>query len=102
MKRIASLVTLILCSVLAFAVKPTRITVSISPAKATLNSGTTKQFTATISGTSNSGVTWSATVGTVTSNGLYTAPIVTAIKDAYVTATSVADTTKKGDRYGHG
>jgi peptidoglycan/xylan/chitin deacetylase (PgdA/CDA1 family) len=95
MKRIALLVGLILCSVLAFAVKPTRITVSISPAKATLYSGTTKQFTVTVGGTSNTGVTWAATVGTVTSSGLYTAPIVTATKTAYVTATSVADTTKK-------
>jgi peptidoglycan/xylan/chitin deacetylase (PgdA/CDA1 family) len=95
MKRIASLVALILCSVLAFAVKPTRITVSISPAKTTLNSGTTKQFTATVSGTSNSGVTWSATLGTVTSSGLYAAPIVTVTNTAYVTATSVADATKK-------
>jgi hypothetical protein len=70
--------------------------------KATLYAGTTKQFTATISGTSNSGVTWSATVGIVTSNGLYTAPIVTATKTAYVTATTVTDTHKKGERNGHG
>jgi hypothetical protein len=95
MKRIASLLALILCPILAFAVKPTRITVSISPARATLYSGTTKQFTASVSGTSNSGVMWSATVGTVTSSGLYTAPIVTATKIAYVTATSIADSTKK-------
>jgi hypothetical protein len=61
MKRTASLLALmILCSMLAFTVKPTRITVSISPAKATLYSATTKQFTATVSGTSNSAVTWSA------------------------------------------
>ncbi len=59
MKRIASLLGLILCSVLAFAVKPTRITVAISPATATLYSGATKQFTATVRGTINTAVTWS-------------------------------------------
>jgi len=95
MKRFASLLALILCSTLAFAVKPTRITVSISPATATLYSGATKQFTASVSGTTKNGVIWSATVGAVTSSGLYTAPIVTATKTAYVTATSIADSTKK-------
>src|ERR1700720_968757 len=95
MKRIASLLGLVLCSLLAFAGKPTRIAVSISPATATLHSGATKQFTATVGGTANAAVTWSTTAGTVTSGGLYTAPIVAAIKTTYVTATSVADTTKK-------
>ena len=95
MKRIAPLLGLVLCSVLAFAVKPTRITVAISPTTATLYSGGTKQFTATVSGTANTAVTWSTTAGTVTSGGLYTAPAVTSTTTAYVTATSVVDTTKK-------
>src|SRR5437660_770781 len=95
MKRTASLLGLILCSVLAFAAKPNRIAVAISPATATLYSGATKQFTATVRGTVNTAVTWSATAGTVTTGGLYTAPFVAATKTTYVTATSVADTTKK-------
>jgi hypothetical protein len=95
MKRIASLLALFLCAIPAFAVKPTRITVAISPTTATLYSGGTQQFTTTVSGTTNTAVAWSATTGTVTSFGLYTAPSVSAKATAYVTATSVADTTKK-------
>jgi uncharacterized protein (DUF1800 family) len=41
---------------------------SISPTSASLVLGTTQQFT------SNTGTTWTATYGTVTSSGLYTAP----------------------------
>jgi peptidoglycan/xylan/chitin deacetylase (PgdA/CDA1 family) len=95
MKHIASLLGLILCSVLAFAVKPTRITIAISPATATLYSGATKQFTATVSGTAHTAVTWSTTAGTITTEGLYTAPVVAAIMTTHVTATSVADRAKK-------
>src|SRR5436190_14475160 len=68
------------------------VSVSISPSSASLQTGGTQQFTATVSGTSNTAVTWSATGGTVSSNGLYTAP---ATAGTYsVTATSVADSTK--------
>ena len=94
-ETLTSLLGLILCSVLAFAVKPTRITVAISPATATAYSGATKQLTATVRDTINTAVTWSTTAGTVTSGGLYTAPVVAATTTTYVTATSVADTTKK-------
>jgi hypothetical protein len=45
--------------------------VTVSPASATLNEGATQQFTATDS--AGLGVTWSATGGTITSAGLYTA-----------------------------
>src|SRR5712692_5647074 len=70
------------------------VSVSISPTSATVPSGGTQQFTATVTGTSNAGVTWTATKGTVTSSGLYTAPTVTSNTTAAVTATSVADPTK--------
>ncbi|PYV85293.1 MAG: hypothetical protein DMG93_01905 [Acidobacteria bacterium] len=46
-------------------------TVTVSPGSATLNTGSTLQFTATDS--AGLTVTWSATGGTITSNGLYTA-----------------------------
>jgi len=48
-------------------------TVSISPASASVATGATVQFTATVSGTSNTSVAWSATGGTITSSGTYTA-----------------------------
>ncbi|MGB8990354.1 MAG: Ig-like domain-containing protein, partial [Candidatus Sulfotelmatobacter sp.] len=68
------------------------VAVSISPASASLLTGVTQQFTATITGTSNAAVTWSTTGGTVSTDGLYTAPAATGTYT--VTATSQADTTK--------
>ena len=70
------------------------VKVSVSPTSATLLSKQTQQFTATVSGTSHTGVKWSATVGSVNDTGLYTAPTVTAQTSAIVTATSEADTSK--------
>lgn len=76
--------------------------VSISPGTATLNGGSTQQFTATVSNASNTTVTWSvsctaggAACGTISSTGLYTAPAVVASSTSVtVTATLTADTTK--------
>ncbi len=68
------------------------VSISITPASATLLPGGTQQFTANVSGTSNTGVAWKATGGTVTTTGLYTAP--TTAGSYTVTATSVADSTK--------
>jgi len=66
--------------------------VSISPASVTISTGATRQFTATVTGTSNTAVTWSCTGGTVSASGLYTAP---ATAGTYtVKATSVANTSK--------
>ena len=70
------------------------IKVSVSPTSATLLSKQTQQFSATVSGTSQTGVTWSATSGSVDSNGLYTAPKVKSPTSVTVTATSTADSTK--------
>ena len=70
------------------------VKVIVSPTSATLISKQTLQFTATVSGTSNTGVTWSATAGSFGNNGLYTAPTVTAQTSAVITATSDADSTK--------
>jgi hypothetical protein len=66
------------------------IAVSISPSSATLSSGGTQQFTATVTGTANTAVTWSATAGSVSGSGLYTAPTVKSATSATVTATSQA------------
>jgi len=68
------------------------VSVNVSPASATIASGASKQFTATVSGTTNTGVTWSATGGTISTTGLYTAPSTAGTFS--VRATSVADTSK--------
>jgi hypothetical protein len=70
------------------------IGITVTPTSASVNSGATGQFQATVSNTSNTSVTWSASKGTVSSSGLFTAPTVTANTAVVLTATSVADSTK--------
>ncbi len=78
------------------------VSISVSPSSATLAPGGTQQFTATVSGTTNTAVTWAVdgmyggntTVGTISSSGLYTAPASSGSHT--ITATSAADTTKTG------
>ncbi len=75
----------------------TAIAVSISPAAATLGAGKTLQFAATVTGSTNQQVAWSlsSAVGTLSSSGLYTAPVsITSAQTVTVKATSAADTTK--------
>jgi len=48
--------------------------ISISPAKASLIGGATLQFTALVTGGVDTNITWSATGGSITSGGFYTAP----------------------------
>jgi len=74
---------------------PPAISVAVSPTTATLIGGASQTFTATVSNdTANAGVTWTASTGTVTSAGVYTAPAVITGTSATVTATSKTDTTK--------
>ncbi|HKA01760.1 MAG TPA: Ig-like domain-containing protein [Candidatus Solibacter sp.] len=68
------------------------VSVSITPTTATLQTGVTQQFSATVTGSSNTAVTWTATGGTISSTGLYTAGQTTG--NFAVTARSAADTTK--------
>jgi len=70
------------------------LAVTISPTSATVQTDGTQQFTATVTGSSNTAVTWSASAGTISGSGLYTAPLSVPPDTATVTATSVADTTK--------
>ena len=75
------------------------ITVSVTPPDPTLYAGKTQQFTATVSNTTNTAVTWTLNpnVGTISPTGLYTAPSTVGTQQAVtVTATSVANTTKTG------
>ena len=70
------------------------VSVSLTPTSVALNPGQTQQFAATVAGTTNQSVTWSATFGTISSSGVYTAPSVSSTSTATVKATSVANTTK--------
>src|SRR6266851_4721694 len=77
----------------------TTVTISVAPTSVSVAVGNTQQFTATVTGTSNIGVTWSvaggASNGTISNTGLYTAPAMTPNPpQATVTATSQADSTK--------
>ena len=70
------------------------VKIGLSPASVTLLSNQKHQFTATVSGTSNTGVTWSAAAGSIDASGLYTAPAVNTQTNVMVTATSNADSSK--------
>ena len=86
---------------------PAITSVAVACTPVTVQTGQTSQCTPTVTGTGSysSAVTWSvggvaggnATVGTISSAGLYTAPAaVPSTNPVSVTATSTADTTKSG------
>ena len=76
-----------------------QVIVTISPTSANVSAGGAEQFTATVTGTSNTSVNWfvagiqggNAGVGTISSTGLYTAPVCPTPGNQTVTATSVYD-----------
>ena len=79
------------------------ITVSVAPASANIRASATYKFSATVSGSSNTSVTWAvnataggnSTLGTIDSSGNYTAPsTLPSSNSVSVTATSVVDTSK--------
>ncbi len=70
------------------------VSVSVSPASATLYASQTQQFTATVTNTSNTAVRWfvSPSVGSIDATGLYMAPATIVSQQAVtVTATSQYD-----------
>ena len=73
---------------------PKPVSVEISPSAVTITSGGTHQFTALVSNASTPAVTWTASGGTITSAGMFTAPKVNTSTTFHLTATSVADPTK--------
>ncbi len=82
------------------------ITVSVSPVSVTVAPSASVQFTATVTGTSNTTVMWTATasdgstanVGLISASGVYTAPGTAPSPSAVnIKATSVVDTTKSGN-----
>lgn len=81
----------------------TTVAVTISPTTASIAGGATQQFTATVTPSTNTAVTWQvngenggdAIIGTVSTAGLYTAPtVLPSTTTVAVTAISQADTTK--------
>ncbi len=82
---------------------PPMISVQVAPATANVGTNQTQQFTATVSGTTNTTVTWqvsstsasAASIGTISASGLYTAPTTVPTGGTVtITATSQADNTK--------
>jgi hypothetical protein len=77
----------------------TAVGVSVTPAVVTRSAGQTQQFTASVTGSSNTAVTWtiSPNAGSISGSGLYTAPAtIGAQQTVTVTATSQADPTSSG------
>lgn len=69
------------------------VTVQVSPTNPSVIAGEKIQFSAVVSNTSNTPVFWSASAGTISANGLFTAP--SNAKSAVVTAESAAETSVK-------
>src|SRR5262249_53083823 len=70
------------------------VSVSVSPSGTTVGSGGEQQFSATVSNSSNTAVNWTASNGTISPGGMFTAPNVGSSTNVTVLATSVADPTK--------
>jgi hypothetical protein len=84
---------------------PAPVGVSVAPATASLQTGATQDFTATVTNSSNATVTWrvngvaggNATVGAISTSGVYSAPsMVPSPATVTVSAVSAADPTRSG------
>ena len=82
------------------------IAIAVHPQSAPITSAATQQYTATVTGTTNSSVNWyvdgvlggNEAVGWIDSNGLYTPPTNFVVGKHTIKATSQVDTTKSGSR----
>ncbi|HKN26043.1 MAG TPA: DUF1800 family protein [Candidatus Acidoferrum sp.] len=92
-------------AIAAQVVATSNIVVTVTPKAVTIGAGNTTQLLATVTGTTDTDVTWSVnnipygnnTVGGIDGDGNYTAPNnITTLGTVTVTATSVVDTTKSG------
>jgi YVTN family beta-propeller protein len=78
------------------------VRVQVAPPTATIGTGETLPFTATVTGTTNTAVNWSvgniaggnSTVGTISTTGVYTAP--SSAMSVTIAATSAVDSSKSG------
>src|SRR5262245_56104106 len=84
-------------------VNPPSVTIAVSPATTTVRVRQSRQFTATIQGTTNTSATWkvnnivggNGTVGTISQSGVYRAPnSVPSPATVTISATAAADPTK--------
>jgi len=81
------------------------VSVSISPSSASVQAGRSQQFTAAVSGTTNTAVNWlvagilggNSSVGTIASTGLYTAPSSVSTNPVIVTAQSAYASTSSAN-----
>ncbi len=81
---------------------PPSVAIAISPTSATLAAGATQQFQATVTGSTNTAVTWQVNgvaggntqSGTISATGLYTAPSSSQPLQVTVTAVAAADSSK--------
>ncbi len=72
------------------------VKVSVTPNADSIASGRALQFTASVTGTKDTAVKWSASAGSISGSGLFTAPSVTSNTLVSVTATSAANSAVKG------
>ena len=77
---------------------PTITSVAASCSPSTIQSGQTSQCSASVTGTGSfsSLVTWTASLGSISPSGLFTAPVVTSSTMVTITATSTQDSSKSG------
>src|SRR5271155_987039 len=87
------------------ATPPPQVSVSVTPTAANVRSGAGQPFSATVTGTTSQGVTWSvngvvggnATVGLISNTGVYTAPAIpTNPNTITISATSAANAGASG------
>src|SRR3979411_1472216 len=67
--------------------------IALSPGSSSVPSGGTLQFIARAEDTRDTGVRWSASIGSISDEGLFSAPAVTSSQTVMVVATSTADPT---------
>jgi hypothetical protein len=95
-KSVADATKIATATVTVTAPAPAAVTVAVSPTTASLATGGTRTFAATVTGSTNTSVTWSvqegAAGGSITAAGVYTAP--TTPGTYHVVAKSAADATK--------
>jgi hypothetical protein len=72
-----------------------QVSISVSPVMITLVAGAAHQFAAQVQNTSNPGVAWTVSAGTISSTGLFTAPNVSNVTTVQLVATSKANPNKR-------
>ena len=95
---------IVLLLALAACGSASRVSVAISPITAAVKSGTTQQFSAVVTGAKNTAVQWEVNgivggneqYGTISTNGLYTAPVTNTSREVAVSAVVSAQRSKPG------